>query len=212
MGKGPGKSRAHTSSLQPRGPVGENAPCLPPQPCIPPQGSALNLSQLQALSHSLSPLGQHFHLSISLSPSRPPALPHSPCLFTFSIPLSHFLVPCDCPAPSHSYPLTDRLSVGACSDGLFPRAAGLNQLQFEMKAGGGGGGARLAGEQKSQAQCAGRPARPTLQRGSRTHVLFLCLSFPPRHIHKKFFFKRKIYLPQTNKQKSPIPKQAAGSH
>lgn len=31
------------------------------------------------------------------------------------------------------------LSVGACTDGLFPRAAGLNQLQFKMKAGGGGG-------------------------------------------------------------------------
>lgn len=74
----------------------------------------------------------------------PPHPPLPPPLFTFSIPLSHFLILFDCPTPSHSYPLTDHLSVGACTDGLFPRAAGLNQLQFEMKAG-GGGGVRLAG-------------------------------------------------------------------
>ena len=76
---------------------------------------------------------QHFNLSISLPP------PSSPVYSPFPFPC---LILSDCPALSHSHPLADHLSVGACTDGLFPRAAGLNQLQLKMKAGGGGSEAR----------------------------------------------------------------------
>lgn len=111
-GKGSWKtSLTRTSSLQPRGPVGEKAPCprRPPNPAPHslPQGSALNLFQLQTLSHSLFSTWPTFS-SFHLPPSLPPSLIR-PCLFTFSIPLSHFLVLCDCPTPSHSYPLTDQI-------------------------------------------------------------------------------------------------------
>lgn len=124
MGKGPGKSQTDTSLLQRSGAVGERTG---------PRGLTLNWFQLTPFSPS-SPFhsGQHFNLAISLPPSS--SLVYSPFSFPCLI-FSFFLI-----APlSHSYPLSYHLSVGACTDGLRPRAAGLNQLQFKMKAGGGGG-------------------------------------------------------------------------
>lgn len=102
-----------------------------------PEGSALDLLQLESFSHSLPFASSHLsHILIFQSRSSSIV----PCLFTFSIPLSHsFWLP---RSLTPSYPLADHLSVGACTDGLFPRAAGLNQLQLKMKAGGGGSEAR----------------------------------------------------------------------
>lgn len=131
MGKGPGKSHTVTASLQP-GPVGEKAPRRISPEFVPAPGSQ-PLPSLHLANMFIFP-----------SPSLPPSLPHHPLLihlFHSLVSFSHFF---DCPTPSHSDPLTDHLSVGACTDGLFPRAAGLNQLQLEMQAG-GGGGATLAG-------------------------------------------------------------------
>lgn len=130
-----------------------------------------------------------------------PSSPLPPCLFTFSIPLSHFLILFDCPTPSHSYPLTDRLSVGACTGGLFPRAAGLNQLQFEMKAG-GGGGVRMSGIAEILCPMYSEHSLTQPPAGLLdTHILSWYLS-PPRHVHEKSL---KLSHKQTNKKISHSP-------
>lgn len=94
------------------------------------------------------------------------------------MPLSHFLILSNCPVLSHSHPLADHLSVGACADGLFPRAAGLNQLQFKMKAG-GWGGVRPEGDISSLLSSVPSAQPPPSLPAPFSLSLSLCLDTPP---------------------------------
>lgn len=107
------------------------------------------------------------------------------------------------------------LSVGACTDGLFPRAAGLNQLQFKMKAGGGGGARprKDISSLLSNVQSVQPPA--SLQAG--THAPNLpphppSLSLCPDTSPHAGMYKKRLNNPWQARPETPSLNQAAGFH
>ena len=131
-----------------------------------------------------------------------------------------FSFPClilsDCPTLSHSHPLADHLSAGACTDGLFPRAAGLNQLQLKMKAGGGGSEARR-GYRLSCVHCSECAAFTQASWHPPLSLSPFLPRHPPHHTQEKVqqvCTREGFMIPcrQNQRPSIPTPNQAAGFH